>query len=142
MHAYFHRGSLPPSTLEALVYDMPFGLIFRKAILWHDGQRHDFRQMHESSDNSNGFRWGFHATGKGGLQLEAEIDGSGPSMHRVPYVKTDCSGTLEVVNNSLAKATLRLKRRDGQFEELQTNNRAVLEMGGSRRGVDREFSTR
>jgi hypothetical protein len=141
MHAYFHRGKLPPSTLEALVYDMPFGLIFRKAVLWHDGEPHEFRQLHESSDNSNGFRWGFRAIEKGGLQLEAEIDGYGLSIHRVPYLKTDCSGSLEVVNNSLASATLRLKQRDGRVEELRTNNGAVLEMGGNRPGVGREFSS-
>ena len=140
VHAYFGRGSLPPSTLEALVYDMPFGFIFRKVVLWHDGEPHEFRRLHENSDNSNGFRWGLRTTGKDGLQLEAEIDGSGPSMHRVPYMKTDCSGTFEVVNNSLARATLHLRRRDGRVEELQTNDGAVLEMGGTRLGVGGEFS--
>jgi hypothetical protein len=139
MHAYFYRGNLPPSTLEVLVYDMPFGLIFRKAVLWHDGEPHEFRQLHESFHNSNGFRWGFRAIEKGGLQLEAEIDGCGLSIHRVPYLKTDCSGSLEVVNNSLATATLRLKQRDGRVEELRTSDGAVLEMGGNRPGVGREF---
>ena len=37
-HAYFPRPGRAASTLEALVYEMPFGLVFRKAVLWHDGQ--------------------------------------------------------------------------------------------------------
>jgi hypothetical protein len=132
MHAYFCRSNQPSSTLEALVYDMPFGLTFRKALLWHDGQQHEFRSLQESDSDSSEFRWGFRAFTKDGFQLDAEIDGDGPSIHRVPYVKTDCSGSIEVMNNSLAKALLRLKRPDGRVEELQTNNGAVLEIGGAR----------
>ena len=47
-HAYFPRPDGPPSTLEALVYDMPFGLVFRKAVLWHEGKQHVFRNLRES----------------------------------------------------------------------------------------------
>ena len=35
MHAYFPHAQGAASTVEALVYDMPLGLIFRKAIWWH-----------------------------------------------------------------------------------------------------------
>jgi hypothetical protein len=132
-HAYFCRAGQTPSTLEALVYDMPFGLTFRKAVLWHDGQQHELRRLRESSGNSAEFRWGFQSIAKDGLQIEAQIDASGSSIHRVPYLKTDCSGSLEVVNNSLAKAMLKLTQKDGSLEEMQSDGGAVLEMGGIRR---------
>jgi hypothetical protein len=131
-HAYFPRPGKPPSTLEALVYDMPFGLVFRKAVLWHDGEEHEFRDLREGSGVQE-FRWSFQALAKSGLQLEATIDGAGTSIHRLPYLKTDCSGSFEVVNNSRAGARLRLQRPDGCVEELQSNSGAVLEMGGSKR---------
>ncbi len=39
-HAYFPRDGRPPSTLEALIYEMPLGLVFRRAVLWHDGMQY------------------------------------------------------------------------------------------------------
>jgi hypothetical protein len=131
-HAYFPRTGAAPSTLEALVYDMPFGMIFGKAVVWHDGNAHVLRNLHEVSSNGQDFRWSFRGLAKDGLQLEAVIDGSGPSIHRLPYVKTDCSGSFEVVNNSLARATLRLEWPEGRIDEFSTNSGAVLEMGGYR----------
>jgi hypothetical protein len=62
--------------------------------------------------------------------LEGAIDGAGPSVHRLPYLKTDCSGSFEVANNSLARAVLRLEQRDGPVETLETSIGAVLEMAG------------
>jgi hypothetical protein len=62
--------------------------------------------------------------------LEAAIDGAGPSIHRLPYLRTDCAGSFEVVNNSLARAVLRLERPGGPVETLETNTGAVLEMVG------------
>lgn len=127
-HAYFPRPGKTPSTLEALVYDMPFGLVFRKAVLWHDGKQHEFRNLQEVIE-ADKFRWTFRVSRKDGLSLEATIDGGGPGLHRLPYLKTDCSGTFEVSNNSLASAVLRLER-DGRKEELQSISGAVLEMAG------------
>jgi hypothetical protein len=129
-HAYFLRPNRPPSTLEALVYDMPFGLIFRKAVLWHEGKQYVFKNLREINAEQDKFAWDFRAPVAHGVRLEAAFDGSGTSIHRIPYLKTDCSGTFEVTNNSLAKATLRLKLPDGRIEELQTENGAVLEMAG------------
>src|SRR5271167_3445941 len=37
MHAYFARAGGADSTVEALVYDLPLGMTFRKAVLWHEG---------------------------------------------------------------------------------------------------------
>ena len=62
--------------------------------------------------------------------MEVAIDGTGPSIHRLPYVKTDCTGSFEVGYNSLARAVLRLERPDRRLETLETDTGAVLEMVG------------
>jgi len=139
-HAYFSRpdrrssagkaSALKASTLEALAYEMPFGLVFRKAVLWHDGKKYEFRNLQEIKKDPDEFGWNFHCSTKDGFRLEAAIDGAGPSIHRLPYVKTDCKGSFEVSNNSLARAVLRLERRGRPAETLETNTGAVLEMVG------------
>jgi hypothetical protein len=48
----------------------------------------------------------------------------------VRHLKTDCSGSFEVVNNGLARAALRVKQPGGLVENLETINGAVLEMAG------------
>jgi len=138
-HAHFARPDQTPSTLEALAYDMPLGLVFRKAVLCHDGRQHAFRNLREIASGadariptSNSFRWNFCCSSYDGYALEAEFDGEGPSIHRVPYVKTDCSGSFEVTNNSVAKALVRLRRPGGAVQYLETSVGAVLEMAGGR----------
>ena len=131
-HIYLPRSQGRVSTLEALVYDMPFGLVFRKAVLWHDGKAHVFRGLAESKRDRENLQWEFRCVSRNGIQLEVALDGSGASLHRLPYLKTDCSGTFEVANNSLAKASVRMRQRGGLVEELETNIGAVLEMAGSR----------
>ena len=128
-HAYFPRVGKPASTLEALTYEMPFGLIFRKAVLWHDGQQHIFRNLKEGDDRKN-MRWSFCCAGQNGLRLNATIDGRGESAHRLPYLKTDCSGSFQVANNSLASASLMLETGDRSKENLETTGGAVLEIAG------------
>jgi hypothetical protein len=129
-HAYFLRPHGPPSTLEALVYEMPFGLVFRKVVLWHDGVPHVFRNLRDVQRSQEPFGWNFRCSTKDGLLLEAAIDGAGSSLHRLPYLKTNCAGSFEVVNNSLSKARLRLERRGAPVEVLETTAGAVLEMVG------------
>ncbi|MBZ5654071.1 MAG: hypothetical protein LAO56_02205 [Acidobacteriia bacterium] len=131
-HAYFLHPDGPPSTLEALVYDMPFGLVFRKAMLWHDGKPHHFRSLRETRNDRDQFVWNFRGSSPDGLQLEAAIDGTGPCLHQLPYLKTNCTGSFEVRNNSLARAKLRLERRNAPTQELETITGAVLEMAGRR----------
>jgi len=128
-HAYFPRAGMPATTLEALVYDMPFGLVFRKAVLWHDGQQRIFRNLQETSDRDN-MQWKFHCAARNGFHLEAAIDGRGPSVHRLPYIKTDCSGSFEVANNSLASASLLLESAGRTAERFETATGAVLEIVG------------
>ena len=130
MHAYFHRADAGPSTLEAVVYEMPFGLAFRKAVLWHDGKEHKFGSLLDRRRDPAGLAWSFGCSNKDGCRLEAAIDGTASNIHRIPYLKTDCSGNFEVTNNSLARATLRLEQRGRPVETLETTNGAVLEMVG------------
>ncbi len=129
-HAYFPRSDTRPSTLEALTYEMPFGLFFRKAVLWHEGEEYEFRNLQEIRRDPGALGWNFHCSTKNGFRLEAAIDGAGPSVHRLPYAKTDCRGSFEVTNNSLARAKLRLERRGKPVETLETDAGAVLEMVG------------
>ena len=129
-HAYFSRSSQPASTLEALVYEMPFGLVFRKAVLWHDGVQHIFRKLEETGDPRRNMQWTFRCAARDGLKLTVAIDGRGPGIHRLPYVKTDCSSSFEVTNNSLASASLLLERASGPSQWLETKSGAVLETVG------------
>jgi hypothetical protein len=129
-HAYFPRPGQAASTLEALVYEMPFGLVFRKGVLWHDGQKYSLRNLKETTLNREAMQWDFRCIAQNGLQLEATIDGRGPSVHRLPYVKTDCTGSFEVMNNSLASASVIIQSAGGVAERLETSTGAVLEMVG------------
>ncbi len=129
-HAHFPRSDASPSTLEALVYEMPFGLVFRKAVLWHGGEKHEFSNLQEMRRDPDEVVWNFCCSTKDGFQLEGTIDGAGPSIHRLPYMKTDCKGCFEVTNNSLARAALRLERPGKPVETLETSTGAVLEMVG------------
>jgi hypothetical protein len=130
-HAYFLRPDGTPSTFEALVYEMPFGLLFRKAVLWHNGKPQVFRNLREARIDQQKLHWDFRCFTRNGVELEVALDGSGIGMHRLPYAKTDCAGNLQVVNNSLGRATLCLKADGRLTEKLETMNGAVLEMGGS-----------
>lgn len=127
-HAFFQRPGCLPSTLEALVYDMPFGLVFRKAALWHDGTPHLFRGLDERETGEA--LWKFGCSGKDRLRLVAEVNGGDISAHRLRYVKTDCTGSFEVMNNSLASATMLIERPGNPEERLETATGAVLEMVG------------
>jgi hypothetical protein len=128
MHACFPQPDGTLSTLEALTYEMPLGLRFHKAVLWHQGQQHQLRSLQESLRDRQNMRWTFHASSRD-CQVSAEIEGCPNSIHRLPYVKTDCSGTFEVSNDSRAHAKLHLKIENRE-EEFTTADGAVLEMTG------------
>lgn len=118
------------STLEALLYEMPFGLVFRKAVLWHNQQSYEFRNLRTIELKNETMKWNFICMSRNGLVLKARIDGGGPSVHRLPYLKTDCSGAFEVANNSLASASLVIEGL-GKSELLETSTGAVLEITGN-----------
>ncbi|HVM76301.1 MAG TPA: hypothetical protein VMT75_11695 [Candidatus Saccharimonadales bacterium] len=127
MHAYFRHPGGGVSTVEALIYDMPFGLLFRKAVLWHKGTATILKNPSEKEivRETGHLRWRFTAS-RGDLSIDACIEAFAPGIHQLPYVKTDCSGTFPVSNASLARATVRVGN-----ETLETPFGAVLEMGGN-----------
>lgn len=129
MHACFPQPDHGMSTLEALVYEMPLGLRFRKAVLWHEGRAYVFRGLLEQVRDSAALRWEF-AGSAGAGSIEVEIFGRGNSLHRLHYAKTDCSGTFEVANNSRAGARVRARIANAPPVELATEGGAVLEMTG------------
>jgi hypothetical protein len=128
MHAYFPRPG-GATTLEALVYDLPFGLTFRKVVLWHEGKATRFSKLVEREivRQDSLLKWTFTASGKNRSQIELAVEGAAPELHRLPYFKTDNSGTFPVSNASVATAVLKLP--NGQ--RLETNGGAVLEMAGA-----------
>ncbi len=119
------------STFEALEYEIPLGRRVRRALLWHEGQLYRFTEFEELLRDRDKLRWTFKCFGPAdGTRVVAVIDGSGPSLHRLPYLKTDCSGTFEVANNSLARATLYLLHASQPAVPLSTDTGATLEMVG------------
>ena len=134
MHAYFPHAQGGSSTLEALVYDMPFGLVFRKAIWWHNGTPTVLKRFREIAVERNPSRlqWRFTALDAQGLSVEASIEAHAPGIHVLPYLKTDCSGTFPVSNASLADAVVRFGKNKGEI--VETTGGAVLELGGQEHG--------
>jgi hypothetical protein len=119
------------SSFEALEYEMPLGLRFRRALLRYEGTLYNFHQMKSTERSVTPFRWTAEwSRREDSATLVASVDGSGASAHRLPYLKTDCSGTFEVTNNSLASARLELRLPGKPPVELATEGGAVLEMAG------------
>ncbi len=137
------------STFEALEYEIPLRRRVRHALLWHGGQLYRFSEFEELLRDRHNLRWVFKCFRKeDDASVLAWIDGSGPSLHRLPYLKTDCSGAFEVSNNSLAHSTLYFLRspsvalaKEGgatglsavaspHAETLSTDDGSVLEMVG------------
>ena len=116
-------------TLEALEYEMPFGLRFRKVLLWHGGRLYTYRKLQDVCRDRENLQWAFRCA-NGEARLFAVIDGRGPSLHRLPYLRTDCSSSFDVANNSLAQATVDLARPGHSPEQLTTAGGAVIEMVG------------
>jgi len=128
MHAYFPQTG-GGSTLEALVYDLPFGLVFRNAVWWHRGKASRVRKLKELeiARSSAHLQWIIAGQLEDASPVEAQMEGVAPGVHELPYMKTDGSGTFPVSNASLARAHVKL----GQSETLETETGAVLEMGGA-----------
>ena len=128
MHAYFPESN-GGSTLEALVYDLPLGLVFRNAVLWHRGKATTIRKLKELeiARSSQKLQWTFSGEIAPGAPMGAIIEGMAPGIHELPYTRTDGSGTFPVSNASLARAIVKL----GQNETMETDTGVVLEMGGA-----------
>jgi hypothetical protein len=129
-HCFARTAVEQAITFEALEYEIGFGLYFRRAQLWRNGQLYTLKHFTTHRRDRERMLWHFDcADNTAGLTVTAELDGGGPSLHRLPYLKTDCSGSFEVSNNSLAQAALTI-RQAGQEERLTANAGAVLEMVG------------
>jgi hypothetical protein len=126
MHAYFAVPGSSGSTVEALVYDMPLGMTFRKAVLWHQGKATVLGKMEEREtlQEANLLKWTF--TGwLNGMPVSVTVEGFAPGIHRLPYTKTDGSGTFPVANASVARAIMKIGE-----ERMETSCGAVVEFGG------------
>ncbi len=130
-HIHFPSARGRGSTFEALAYEMPLGLVFRKAVLWHDGEKYPFRKFSESERDSRQLSWKLECRDARGARVEVSVWGRERFVHRLPYVKTDCSGRFEVANDSLAHARMVLQRPGRAAEELTTDSGAALEMVGN-----------
>ena len=130
-HAYFPNLRGSASTLEALVYDLPLGLVFRKAIWWYEGAPITLRRIEETGivNDADKLRWDFAGRMPDGSRVEAAVVAAAPEIHHLPYMKTDCSGTFQVANASLAHAQVCFGKNGN--ERLETVSGAVLEMGGN-----------
>jgi hypothetical protein len=129
-HIHFPDARSQGTTFEALAYEMPLGMMSRTAVLWHDGEKYAFQRFRESQRDSQKLKWSLECTDLRGARLEVRVCGREGFVHRLPYVKTDCSGRFEVANDSLAFARLVLQRPGRAPEELTTDFGAVLEMVG------------
>jgi hypothetical protein len=126
MHAYFAEPGGTASTVEALVYDMPLGMTFRKAVLWHQGKATVLGKMEEREtlQEANRLKWAF--TGLlYGMPVSVTVEGTAPGIHRLPYTKTEGSGTFPVANASVARAIMKIGE-----ESMETSCGAVVEFGG------------
>jgi hypothetical protein len=130
MHAYFPNPHGRASTLEALVYDMPFGMTFRDVVWWHDAKPVTLRRIQDKEivNEPATLRWMLAGTCPDGSPLEVTAEALAPEIHHLPYTRTDCSGTFPVSNASLARAQVRFG--PGLQQTLDTASGAVLEMGG------------
>lgn len=130
-HAQFRHANAAASTFEALVYEMPLGLVFRRAVLWHEGQEYVFREVREHMRDAGQLVWGLQCANGQGVSVEVAVRGREGFVHRLPYCKTDCSGQFEVANDSLAVARMMVRFPGRAAEELTTDTGAVLEMTGN-----------
>jgi hypothetical protein len=73
--------------------------------------------------------WTLAGAAPDGSRLEAVVEARAPEIHHLPYLKTDCSGTFQVANASLARSKVHFGKKGG--ESLETATGAVLEMGGN-----------
>jgi hypothetical protein len=130
-HIHFPGARGQGSTFEALAYEMPLGIMSRSAVLWHDGEKYGFRKFRESVRDSRQLGWKLECTDARGARVEVSVYGRERFVHRLQYLKTDCSGRFEVANDSLAHARMVLQRPGRAAEDLTTDSGAALEMVGN-----------
>jgi hypothetical protein len=117
--------------VEALVYEMPLGLTFRKVVIWHEGRKHVFRDLRGLPQNPSELVWRFCFPNHKFPAGKVEISGRKGLIHRLPYCRTDGSGQFEVSNDSLATARMTLYTPNCAPMELSTDTGAVVETAGN-----------
>lgn len=130
-HVHFPNGGGPSSTVEALVYEMPLGMMFRRVVIWHEGREHVFRDLRGLPQDPSELVWRFCFPNHKFLAGEIEVAGRKGLIHHLPYFKTDCSGQFEVANDSLATARMTWSTPGNPPKELSTDTGAVIEMAGN-----------
>lgn len=130
-HIHFPCPSGSSTTAEALVYEMPLGLTFRKVVIWHEGREHVFRALRDLWRDPSDLVWSFFCVNPGVRAAKVEVRGRKGLIHHLPYLKTDCSGQFEVANDSLATARMTWYTPGSPPKELNTDVGAVIEIAGS-----------
>lgn len=121
----------PVGTFEALSYEIPLGLHFRKAVLWQDGVRTVFRNVREVVRNRRPFVWELDCRDPGSSVLaRVHFEGNPPATHVLSYRATDGRNSFEVSNNSLAYATVQALLPGHPSREWKADGSAILEMAG------------
>jgi hypothetical protein len=93
-HAYLLRPDGGVSTVEALVYDMPLGLVFRKAVLWHDGKSHVFRSLKEKQRDPERLQWELCCVSRG-CRWKLRWMGAGPTCIDFPTSRLTARAALK-----------------------------------------------
>jgi hypothetical protein len=78
----------------------------------------------EHVHEKNRLKWSFAGL-LDGTPVTVTVEGAAPGIHRLPYMKTDESGTFAVTNASGASAILKVGD-----EREETARGAVVEFGG------------
>ena len=130
-HIHFPCPGASSTTLEALVYEMPLGLTFRRVVIWHEGREHVFRDVKDLLRNPGELAWSFFCLNPKVSAAKVEVQGRKGLIHHFPYFKTDCSGQFEVANDSLATARMTWYKPGSPPKKLSTDIGAVIEMAGS-----------
>lgn len=128
MHIHFPCPGGSSTTVEALVYEMPLGLTFQKAVIWHEGREHVFRHLQNLQQDPNQLAWSFFCLNPKVCAVKVEVQARKGFIHHLPYFNTDCSGEFEVANDSLATARMTWYRPGSAPKELSTDTGAAIEM--------------
>ncbi len=130
-HAFSINKDGSHTTFEALEYEIGLGFYFRKGLLWHEGRLYSMKKFSKEVRERGSMRWSFTCSDpKEKVAVNALFDGSGENLQKIPYTKTDCSGTFEVSNNSLAQAQITIHLPGRDEIQMNANAGAVLEMVG------------
>jgi len=79
MHAYFPKADGTAATVEALVYDLPCGMTFRNAVIWHQGKGKVVGKLTERDtlQEANRLKWSFAGV-LGGAPVSVTVEGTAP----------------------------------------------------------------